>query len=104
MRRTTLIVIALGLALLAPSSVALAQPSDGRAPRQDCAPSGDSNAPTVGGGPARDLSDKLADSQGVICPPPSGDRDMQVAPPGGGKLKVIPPPGSPGGDQSVQPK
>jgi hypothetical protein len=32
------------------------------------------------------------------------DREMQVAPPSGGRLKVIPPPGTPGGDQSVQPK
>jgi hypothetical protein len=29
---------------------------------------------------------------------------MQVAPPGGGQLKVIPPPGTPGGDQRLQPK
>jgi hypothetical protein len=28
---------------------------------------------------------------------------MQVAPPGGGQLKVIPPPGTPGGDQRLQP-
>jgi hypothetical protein len=50
------------------------------------------------------LSDKLAESKGVICPPGTGDREIQVAPPAGGKLKIIPPPGSPGGDQSVQPK
>jgi hypothetical protein len=29
---------------------------------------------------------------------------MQVTPPGGGRLKVIPPPGTPGGNQNVQPK
>jgi hypothetical protein len=60
--------------------------------------------PTVGRGKSNELSDKLAESKGVICPPSGIDRDMQVAPPGGGRLKVIPPPGSPGGDQSVQPK
>jgi hypothetical protein len=36
--------------------------------------------------------------------PHGRDREMQVAPPNGGRLKVIPPPGTPGGDQSVQPK
>jgi len=40
----------------------------------------------------------------VICPPAAIDRDMEVKPPGGGQLKVIPPPGTPGGDQGVQPK
>jgi hypothetical protein len=57
-----------------------------------------------GGGGSGPLSDKLAQSKGVICPPAGIDRDMQVTPPGGGQLKVIPPPGTPGGDQSVQPK
>jgi hypothetical protein len=50
------------------------------------------------------LSDKLADSKGVICPPSGLDQQMQVRPPAGGELKVIPPPGSPGGRQDVQPK
>jgi hypothetical protein len=50
------------------------------------------------------LSDKLAQSKGVICPPAGIDRDMQVTPPSGGHLKVIPPPGTPGGDPNVQPK
>jgi hypothetical protein len=50
------------------------------------------------------LSDKLAQSKGVICPPAGVDPQMQIAPPSGGHLKVIPPPGSPGGDPNVQPK
>jgi hypothetical protein len=51
------------------------------------------------------LSDKLARSGGVICPPQQVDPDMKApTPPGGGTMPVIPPPGSPGGDQSVQPK
>jgi hypothetical protein len=29
---------------------------------------------------------------------------MQVTPPSGGHLKVIPPPGTPGGDPDVHPK
>ena len=107
MRCTTLL-IAMWSAIaccgaLAPAA-ALAQAADPHAPVQGCPPDS-RNAPTVGRGDARELSDKLAESKGVICPPATtGDREMQVAPPAGGKLKVIPPPGSPGGDQSVQPK
>jgi hypothetical protein len=50
------------------------------------------------------LSDKLARSNGVICPPNDVDQDMQKPAPGGGRMKVIPPPGGPGGDQSTIPK
>jgi hypothetical protein len=50
------------------------------------------------------LSDKLAQSNGVICPPATSDHGMQVAPPQGGALKVLPPPGTPGGDQKTIPK
>jgi hypothetical protein len=52
-----------------------------------------------------DLSEKLARSGGVICPPEHVDPAIrQPTPPVGGSMPVIPPPGSPGGDQSVQPK
>jgi hypothetical protein len=51
------------------------------------------------------LSDKLARSGGVICPPQQVDPDMKAPTPrGGGNMPVIPPPGSPGGDPNVQPK
>ena len=51
------------------------------------------------------LSDKLARSNGVICPPSQIDPDIKKpAPETGGTMPVIPPPGSPGGNQSVQPK
>ena len=62
------------------------------------------NSPTTGSANAPDLSDKLASSKGVICPPGGVDPEMHVPPPAGGDIKVVPPPGSPGGDQSVQPK
>ena len=52
----------------------------------------------------KSLSDKLARSSGVICPPAHVDPDITQPAPGGGRMPVIPPPGSPGGDQSVQPK
>jgi hypothetical protein len=69
-----------------------------------CPPDVRSETPTVGAGRPEDLSDKLAQSKGIICPPAGVDPQMQVTPPGGGRLKVIPPPGTPGGDQGVQPK
>jgi hypothetical protein len=82
-------------------------PADRGAPPEHgaaCPPDVKGEPPTVGGRSSEPLSDKLAQSKGVICPPAGVDRDMQVTPPSGGKLKVIPPPGTPGGDQSVQPK
>ena len=71
---------------------------------QGCAPAGDSA--TVGAAPSggNDLSDKLARSNGVICPPPGVDPGMRMPPPQGGALKVVPPPGTPGGNQNVVPK
>jgi hypothetical protein len=52
-----------------------------------------------------DLSERLARSGGVICPPEHVDPEIrQPTPPTGGSMPVIPPPGSPGGDRSVQPK
>jgi hypothetical protein len=49
------------------------------------------------------LSDRLARNNGVICPP-NVDPHIKAPTPETGKMPVIPPPGSPGGDQSVQPK
>ncbi len=50
------------------------------------------------------LSDHLAKSGGVICPPPGVDPEIRQPTPQTGNMPVIPPPGTPGGDQSVQPK
>jgi hypothetical protein len=50
------------------------------------------------------LSDHLASSGGVICPPPGVDPEIKAPTPEGGATPVIPPPGTPGGDPSVQPK
>ncbi|HEX3710168.1 MAG TPA: hypothetical protein VHV56_09805 [Pseudolabrys sp.] len=55
-------------------------------------------------GSGQNLSDRLAQSNGVICPPPSVDPQMKQPAPPGGTMPVIPPPGSPGGDQHLQPK
>jgi hypothetical protein len=50
------------------------------------------------------LSDHLAQSGGVICPPPAVDPAIKAPTPEVGSMPVIKPPGTPGGDQSVQPK
>ena len=108
-------------ALLMPSIVAAQARPPTKAPVAPKADQLDSNAcahpdtqTTVGkGGEVQihrpdgkdDLSEKLARSGGVICPPEHVDPEIrQPTPPTGGSMPVIPPPGSPGGDQSVQPK
>jgi hypothetical protein len=50
------------------------------------------------------LSEKLAKTDGVLCPPSNVDPDIKAPTPQAGRMPVIPPPGSPGGDQSVRPK
>ena len=49
------------------------------------------------------LSDKLARTDGVLCPP-NIDPAIRAPTPDVGKTPVIPPPGSPGGDPTVRPK
>ncbi|RYX98474.1 MAG: hypothetical protein EON84_04040 [Bradyrhizobiaceae bacterium] len=55
---------------------------------------------------SENLGDKLAKSDGVLCPPGNVDSTIRApTPPStGGTMPVIPPPGSPGGDPSVRPK
>jgi hypothetical protein len=78
--------------MLAGVSLACAQaPSTGQKP---CAEPGDSS---------KTLSDKLDQGGGVICPP-NVDPGIKTPAPETGKMPVIPPPGSPGGDPNVQPK
>jgi hypothetical protein len=50
------------------------------------------------------LSDKLAKSDGVLCPPAGVDPEIRAPTPNAGNTPVIPPPGSPGGDSTVRPK
>ncbi len=50
------------------------------------------------------IGDKLAKSDGVLCPPSGIDPEIRAPTPDGGKTLVIPPPGSPGGDPSIRPK
>jgi hypothetical protein len=50
------------------------------------------------------LGDRLAKSDGVLCPPSGVDPEMRAPAPEIGKTPVIPPPGGPGGDPNVRPK
>ena len=51
-------------------------------------------------GQAREpLGDKLARSDGVLCPPAGIDPEIRAPTPEAGNTPVIPPPGSPGGDR-----
>lgn len=58
----------------------------------------------IGVAPRDNLSDKLARTDGVICPPENVDPEIRAPAPGGGALQVIPPPGSPGGAPDARPK
>ena len=53
---------------------------------------------------AEPLSDKLARSDGVFCPPTGVDPEIGAPTPETGNMPVIPPPGSPGGDPTIRPK
>jgi len=96
-----------GAAAQAQSTSPPLQPPSGQSPSNQpaCPPGTGGNAPTVGSGQSGNLSDKLAGSNGVICPPAGVDPQMRVPPPQeGGRMPVIPPPGAPGGDQNTVPK
>jgi hypothetical protein len=79
------------------SNPASCAPADARA---TVGQGGDLAMPKSGG----NLSEKLARSDGVICPPEQVDPQIKAVTPPGGSMPVIPPPGSPGGDPNVHPK
>ena len=98
-------------------AAAQAQPN-GASPRDPraCAPGADSHlqmpdtptpqaplTPNATTGSGTNLSDKLARSDGVLCPP-NVDPGIRAPTPDVGKMPVIPPPGSPGGDPNIRPK
>src|SRR4051794_8825241 len=91
--------------LVASVSSAVAQPTPNTQPViPACPPDLKIPDPPTVGRRAPDLSEKLSESKGVICPPAGVDPEIAVRPPPVGDIKVITPPGTPGGDQSVQPK
>jgi hypothetical protein len=79
----------------------VAPPSASQPPPEQIAPGGT----PPGMRSTENLSDKLARQQGTLHPPPV---DPGISAPlpahGQGTMPVIPPPGTPGGDQTVTPK
>ncbi len=71
----------------------------------DCAPTTPNGSGVTVGQSNEALGDRLAKSNGVLCPPSGVDPQMRApTPDNSGKMPVIPPPGSPGGDPNVRPK
>jgi hypothetical protein len=50
------------------------------------------------------LSDRLAESDGVICPPEGIDPEIRAPTPETGRIRVIPPPGTRDGNPNAQSK
>jgi hypothetical protein len=73
-------------------------------PLKPCPPGVGNNAASNETTGSTTLSDQLSQSKGVICPPAGIDPGISVPPSGGGSTPVIPPPGTPGGDPSIQAK
>jgi hypothetical protein len=82
----------------APASAGNCAPTQST-PQGNIAPQG-----TTTGQSNEPLGDKLARSDGVLCPPAGVDPQMRAPTPETGNMPVIPPPGSPGGDPSIRPK
>ena len=96
------------VALFAAIGPAAAQTSPPNALTNPSAPVGPPSAvspPEQIAPPAGSMSDRLSQQRGTITPP-NVDPGMTVAPSQSGRTSpaVIPPPGSPGGNQSVIPK
>jgi hypothetical protein len=104
-------------AVLMTASSAQAPPAPTTPPAQtappaaanDCAPAkstlrGNIEPGVTTGQSGEPLSDRLARSGGVLCPPAGVDPEIRAPTPDTGNMPVIPPPGSPGGDPNVRPK
>jgi hypothetical protein len=106
MKASIIIPVASAALLLCAVIAAAAQNRPSAVDPKGCAPSErlqtDGKAPNSKAG--EPLSDKLARTDGVICPPNVDPEIKAPTPESGAKMPVIPPPGSPGGDQSIQPK
>ena len=86
-----------------PAQTATPTPANGCTPMQPphrtMAPQG-----TTTGQRIEPLGDRLAKSDGVLCPPSGIDPEIRAPTPDAGNMPVIPPPGSPGGNPDVRPK
>jgi hypothetical protein len=101
--------LSLLLALTIAATPALAQNPQPTSPTNPTVPIAPPNAPSppperIAPGPGSGtMSDHLSQQRGTISPP-NVDPGMTVQPSGRATTPVIPPPGSPGGNQSVVPK
>jgi uncharacterized low-complexity protein len=106
MKASIIIPVASAALLFCAVTAAAAQDRPSAVDPKGCAPGErlqtDGKAPD--GKAGEPLSDKLARTDGVICPPNVDPEIRAPTPQSGNKMPVIPPPGSPGGDQSIQPK
>ena len=101
-----------GAAAQAPPTATTPMKPTATASADDCAPNAKSamlprlnrEPGTTTGQASEPLGDKLAKSDGVLCPPSGVDPEMRAPTPDAGNTPVIPPPGSPGGNQDVRPK
>jgi hypothetical protein len=86
-----------------PPPTALAEadctPTQPVTPRSNIAPED-----TTVGRAGEPLADKLAKSNGVLCPPADVDPEIRAPTPDAGNTPVIPPPGTPGGNPNLRPK
>ncbi len=116
MRRSNRAMLLMAAAMLSTTMVSAAtrsqtatpQPPQGREtqpPQRDGSAGGQGSSTAPEAGPPGYLSNELSRSQGVVRPPSTGDQGV-VPPPSAGapSTPVIPPPGTPGGNQQVQPK
>ena len=87
----------------APPEIMSKEARDPKACAQQGLTVGQDNKPQIAD-TGKSLSEQLASSDGVICPPPGVDPDIRAPTPEGGRMPVIPPPGSPGGDPNIRPK
>ena len=88
----------------APPEIMSKEARDPKACAQQGLAVGQDNKPQSADPTGKSLSQQLARSDGVICPPPGVDPDIRAPTPQGGSMPVIPPPGSPGGDPNIRPK
>ena len=100
-----------GAAAQAPPTVTSPPPPTAIAEVDDCASTAKSALSRPNSEPGRTtgraaepLGDKLAKSDGVLCPPPGVDPEIRAPTPDAGNTPVIPPPGSPGGNPDIRPK
>jgi hypothetical protein len=87
-----------------PAQTAPPAPANGCTPMQPVPPHGAAAPEGTTTGQAEPLGDKLARSDGVLCPPTGVDPEIRAPTPDAGNTPVIPPPGSPGGDPNIRPK